>query len=317
MGGTGPRAEPTAPGLDGAARSATDRIGPRVVALGGGHGLATTLRAARHYASTVTAVVSVADDGGSSGRLRRERAGLPAPGDVRMCLAALASEGSALGRALGRRFDAGELAGHALGNILLAGLAEELGDMTSAAVEIARLIDARGLVLPATNVPVTLAARSGERDLRGERDVAAARGMRTVWLEPTAPPAAPGVIEAIACADQIVLGPGSLFTSVLAAAIVPDVRDALADASGQRVYVANLAPEVPETEGMTVADHIDALRSHGVTIDLALSQPDALPRGRPSVRCVEAAVAEPGAVVHDPARLADVLSTLVRSGGGT
>jgi uncharacterized cofD-like protein len=275
------------------------------------------LRALRHYASDVCAVVNVADDGGSSGRLRRERVGMPAPGDLRMCLSALAAEDSALGRALERRFDGGDLAGHPLGNILLAGLAEDLGDMGAAAAEVARLVGAVGRVLPATNSPVTLVADSSGRHLRGEQHVAAVGGMRTVWLEPHDPPAGAGVVDAIGAADQVVLGPGSLFTSVLAAAIVPDVRAALATTSAQRVYVCNLAPEVPETEGMSVADHLDALSAHGVEVDVALSQPDALPRGRPSVRCVEAAVAEPGAVVHDPVRLAEVLSTLVRTGGGS
>ncbi|MGH9093536.1 MAG: gluconeogenesis factor YvcK family protein [Acidimicrobiales bacterium] len=241
--------------------------GPYVVAVGGGHGLAATLQAVRTYAGRITAVVSVADDGGSSGRLRP--LGLPAPGDLRRCLVALAPEGSVWSDAFAYRFTAGELEGHALGNLIIAGLAGVTGDFASALDHAAELLGTVGRVLPATEVPVSLKADVGGREVVGQVKVAEAGGLAIggVSLVPPDPPAPEEVLRAVADADQVVIGPGSLFTSVLAACVVPGIRDALAARSGGRVYVCNLRPQVPETDGFEPVHHLDVLLAHGITVD--------------------------------------------------
>ncbi len=300
----------------------TNAGGPRVVAVGGGHGLAATLCALRSYASSVVAVVSVADDGGSSGRLRELIPELPAPGDVRRCLSALADEGSVLGASLEHRYAAGELRGHAFGNLLLATLAEQLGSFGAAVDEVARLVGAAGQVLPATSEPVRLEGlcsgdgcgfAPGMDHVVGQVALQNTSGLTRLRLRPVAPVSSPAVRDAILAADQVVLGPGSLFTSVLAAAITPAVRDAMAATAAQRVYVANLAPQVPETEGFTTADEVAALAAHGVPVDVVLADVGR-PCGTPphAVRCVEAQVATDGGAVHDPVRLAEALPALLR-----
>ena len=193
---------------------------PRVVAIGGGHGLAQTLKAVRRYAGELTAVVSVADDGGSSGRLR-ELLGIPAPGDLRRCLSALLPEGSPLVEALEHRFGSGALAGHAFGNLFIAAMALATGDFVSGVEEAGRVLGAVGRVLPATELPVVLKAQTAGGEIIGQVRVMTSDEIATVSLVPPDPAPPPAVIEAIAGADQIVLGPGSLFTSVLAACVVP------------------------------------------------------------------------------------------------
>src|SRR5687768_16209156 len=200
--------------------------GPRVVAIGGGHGTAVTLAAVRRYAGEVTAVVSVADDGGSSGRLR-QALGIPAPGDLRRCLVALSDpDTNALAAAFEHRFDDG----HALGNLLIAGLTASTGSFIAALHEAARLLDARGTVLPATTDPVVLKAVADCGEVEGQVNVASAGRIAHVSVVPpdAAPP--PEALEAIDRADQLLLGPGSLFTSVLAVVAVPALRQALTDA---------------------------------------------------------------------------------------
>jgi len=280
-----------------------------VVAIGGGHGLAATLQAARLYAGTVTAVVSTADDGGSSGRLR-EMFGVPAPGDIRRCLAALADPDSELGQALEHRFESGELAGHALGNLLLVGLTEATGDFVGAIAEVGRLVGAQGTVLPTTVEPVVLRAESSRGTVEGQVEVQDSGGIRRVTLVPPDPPAPSLVLDAIGAADQVVLGPGSLYTSVIAATLVPDVRRALRATGAQRVYVANLAPQEPETAGFDTTDHVGALAEHGIEVDVVLCHPGRLPRTPVEVTCVERPVADDGGRVHDPARLAEALAAL-------
>jgi uncharacterized cofD-like protein len=194
----------------------------RVVGIGGGHGLAVTLRAAQQYADDVTAIVSVADDGGSSGRLRAST-GLPAMGDLRVCLTALAAPDDSWARALEHRFHGGELDGHALGNLVLTALAEELGDLSAAVVAVASQLGLRATILLATDVAVTLVAESDAGPVVGQVAVHAANGIKRVALEPEDPPAGAGVVAAIEAADQIVIGPGSLYTSVLAALQEHDV----------------------------------------------------------------------------------------------
>lgn len=284
--------------------------GPAVVALGGGHGLSTTLRAVRQYAGTVTGVVSVADDGGSSGRLR-EALGIPAPGDIRRCFTALGDSGLPLTNALEHRFVGGDLDGHAVGNILIAGLTEALGSFTAALDEVGRLVGVHGRVLPATVGAVVLKAESAEGEVEGQVAVANAARVTCVSLVPPDPEAPNEVLEAIAAADQVVVGPGSLFTSVLAVVAVPAIRDALAAAAGKVIYVANLRQQAPETEGFDVAAHVAALRAHGVEPDVVLHDPATLPIGDLDVRVVEAPLAAADGDGHDPAQLAAALSGLV------
>lgn len=283
------------------------RPGPRVVAIGGGHGLAATLRAVRTYAGQVTAVVSVADDGGSTGRLRAA-APRPAPGDLRKCLVALAGEPSPLTRAMEHRFVAGELAGHAFGNLLIAALEESEGDLVVALDEIGALIGAVGRVLPTTTVPVELeAVVDSGAVVTGQVAVGARADVRTVRLTPAHVPACPDAVEAIAAADQLVLGPGSLFTSVLAATAVEGIRQAVVDSPATLVYVCNLRPQASETEGFGVADHVEALHRHGLDPDVVLFDPDAIGDAAGVPGAVAAPLARPSQLAHEPALLAEAL----------
>jgi uncharacterized cofD-like protein len=301
-----------------------------VVAVGGGHGLAATIRAARRYARRVTAIVSTADDGGSTGRLRRSPGlglALPAPGDLRHCLVAMASTpGRDAGRppagplveALEYRFDGTDVEGHALGNLVLAALTAVTGDFVEAVDEAARLLgldpdEAR--VLPATAEPVELRASTTTGDeVVGQVAVSETLDVDRVRVVPDRPPAPADAVEALLDADQIVLGPGSLYTSVLAAAAVEDVRRAVAEGRGQRVYVCNLRAEACEARGYDVAAHVEALARHGIEPDVVVLQPGALPRGEVSagIRVVEADVARPHGLAHDSEKLAATLGALAR-----
>jgi uncharacterized cofD-like protein len=283
--------------------------GPAVVALGGGHGLSATLRAARRYAGDITAVVSVADDGGSSGRLR-SAFGIPAPGDLRRCLVALADDSLWTGL-FEHRFGAGELEGHAFGNLLIAALADYTGDFEVALHETGRLLGLEGRVFPATREPVVLKAEVEGTSVEGQVAVSNSGRISGISVIPPDARTPAGALEAIAAADQIVVGPGSLFTSVLAVVAVPAIREALAAAPGRKVYVCNLRPQVPETEGFDVADHVAALADHGLEVDVVLCHPGALPMGDGDVACVEEPVAAPDLSEHDPALLAEALSRLI------
>jgi uncharacterized cofD-like protein len=307
---------------------------PHVVAVGGGHGLAATIRAVRRYAGRITAVVATADDGGSTGRLRDAMA-LPAPGDVRHCLVAMAGddpgadpgdrpggEPTPLVDALEFRFEGTDVAGHALGNLLLAGLAAVTGDFVAAVDEASRLV---GLdpdvarVLPATVEPVVLRATvagvpGGE--LTGQVAISRAGGIDLVAVEPAGARAPAAAVEALVDADQIVLGPGSLYTSVLAAAVVDEVRRGIADSRGRVVYVCNLRAEGTETFGYDVADHVAALWRHGIAPEVVVTQAGGLPLGGlrelgAGVELVRADVARPPGVAHDSAKLAAVLAELL------
>jgi uncharacterized cofD-like protein len=281
--------------------------GPTVVAVGGGHGTAVTLRAALVYGGKVTGVVSVADDGGSSGRLR-ELLDVVAVGDLRKCLVAVAEPGSALAAAFERRFTEGELAGHPLGNLLLAGLIGTLGDLEAAVDEAGRLLGARGRVLPATTASVVLCATGVGGSVRGQVAVGSHSLIERVELVGDDVRAPATVIEALLEADQIAIGPGSLFTSVLAAASVPGVTEAMHESRAQRVYVCNLRPQLPETEGFTVADHVDALTRHGVPVDLVIVDHDApMSPGELGVDCLGAPLLGRNRLVHDPDLLAAAL----------
>jgi uncharacterized cofD-like protein len=285
----------------------------KIVALGGGHGLATTLQAARRTGSDVTAVVSVADDGGSSGRLRATF-DMPAPGDLRRCLVALAREDSVWAKAFDHRFDAGELKGHAFGNLVITGLAEATGDFRVALEEAARLLGVEGRVLPATSVPVVLKARVAGREVVGQMRLVDAPGrIEGVSIMPPDAPVPPEVLAAIAEADVVVLGPGSLFTSVLATCVVPGIADALAARRGGRVYVCNLRPQDHETDGFCAADHLAVLAAHGVPVDVMVHDPAHMPLSGPidsAVKVVTRSLTCADGFGHDPALLSTVFTEI-------
>jgi len=288
---------------------------PHVVAVGGGHGLAVTIRAVRHYAGRTTAVVSTADDGGSTGRLR-SAIDMPAPGDLRRCIEAMAGEsGQPLTGALDYRFTGSDVEGHALGNLLLAGLHAVTGDFVVAVDELSRLVGvdpAAGRVLPATVDPVVLRAGVADgRQVTGQVAITRTVGIERVVVQPSDAAVPPDAVEALIDADQVVLGPGSLFTSVLAAAVVDGVRDALKRSAGRRVYVCNVRAESGETRGYDVAAHVAALRRHDIEPDVVLAQRGALPLGDVGVEVVEADVVRPNGLAHDPALLGAALAGLV------
>jgi uncharacterized cofD-like protein len=284
---------------------------PSVVAIGGGHGTAVTLKAARRYAGVLTGVVSVADDGGSSGRLR-ELLNVVALGDLRKCLVALADEDSALTHAFERRYDEGELAGHALGNLILAGLIDATGDLVLGVAEAAQLLGASGDVLPATSERVVLKAEAGQGTVSGQVAVKGTRDIQQVSLVPGDALPPPLVVERIAEADQIVIGPGSLFTSVLAAAAVGGIADAVASSKAQVVYVCNLRPEVSETEGYDVSDHLAALTRHNVRVDLVLCDSiRGMSIGMTDIPVHDVPLTGENTLVHSPAKLAQALSGLL------
>jgi uncharacterized cofD-like protein len=318
--------------------------GASAVALGGGHGLHATLSALRlladggRIADSVTAVVTVADDGGSSGRLRRELGLLP-PGDLRMALAALASDdpaGRRWGALVQHRFGGtGALAGHAVGNLLLAGLMDVLGDPVAALDQVGALLGLRGRVLPMSCEPLDIEAevtglgeQPAERHrIRGQVAVASTPGrVRQVWLRPDRPRACPEAVEAVRAADVLLLGPGSWFTSVLPHLLVPELRDAVIASRARRVIVLNLAPEPGETAGFSpeqhlavLSQHAPALRVDAVVADVAaVPVPDRLhraaavmlsPGGR--VHLAPVAAADPAVPRHDPVSLAAALAAVL------
>ena len=281
-----------------------------VVAIGGGHGLAATLRAVRTYTDQVTAIVSVADDGGSSGRLRELLHIIP-PGDLRKCLVALAEPGSLLASAFEYRFGEEELAGHALGNLILAGLIDGTSDPVAALDEACRLLGVEGRILPATTDPVVLKAEADGGPVAGQVAVSATDNIRRVSLVPADPSAPVQAVEALERAEQIVLGPGSLFTSVLAAIAVPEIRAGINRSEAIKVYVCNLRPQLPETEGFDVARHVEALVAHGVDVDVTVCDTSFLARGNPPGPVVDVPLARANGMAHDPTRLAATLSDLL------
>ncbi|MGN8246190.1 gluconeogenesis factor YvcK family protein [Cellulomonas soli] len=249
---------------------------PAVVALGGGHGLSATLSALRLMTDRITAVVTVADDGGSSGRLREELDVLP-PGDLRMALAALCDD-SDWGRTwrdvMQHRFaSTGSLDQHAVGNLLIVAIWELLGDTVEGLDLVGRLLGARGRVLPMAAVPLEIEADVQHPDgactqVRGQSTVAlTADPITRVRLVPADPPACPEALAAVAAADWVVLGPGSWYTSVLPHLLVPALRDALLATSAPIILTLNLEPEAQgETDGMRAEAHLDALRVHAPTL---------------------------------------------------
>lgn len=296
--------------------------GTGAVAIGGGHGTARALRALLHVVDRVTAIVTVADDGGSSGRLRRDLQ-VPPPGDLRMALTALAAD-SELRRLVTYRFERGELAGHSLGNLMLIALRELSGqDLVVALDRLAGLLDVPGRVLPCTTTPVTLHGRTADGVVRGQAAVAATPRLQRVWLEPSDAAATPAALEAIRGADLVVLGPGSLYTSLLPNLLVPGVREAINEAEGQIVLVANLREQPGETEGMQLRDHLDALRDHlgHLSIDVLAVHDGAPPAVGAPLRVEREALSSRVPRVetadlldgdaHDPRRLGELLGRIL------
>jgi uncharacterized cofD-like protein len=239
------------------------RRGVNIAVLGGGTGLATLLRGLKQYSSNLTAVVTVFDDGGSSGRLRRELGILP-PGDIRHCLVALAEAEPLMTKLFEYRFRGGALDGHAFGNLFIASLAGVTGDLELAVKETSKILKIRGRVLPTTAHDVVLAAELDDgRIIEGESKITGARGRITrVSLRPADPTPLPDALEAIADADVIVLGPGSLYTSLIPNLLVPRVADALRESDAPCVYICNIMTQPGETDGYTAADHVRAIHAH-------------------------------------------------------
>jgi len=233
--------------------------GPHVVAIGGGHGLSKTLRSAVSYAGRVDAVVSVADDGGSSGRLA-PHLDIPPPGDIRKCLIALTPEESIWRQLFEYRFESSDVAGHSLGNLILAGLSDIEGSFEQALIRTERLLGASGSVIPACRDHLRLEAESLGETLHGQVTIQNHRGhIDAIRVTPASAAATPRAIDAIEDADQIILGPGSLMTSTIAAMRVPGITEAINASSAQLVYVGNLITQDGETLGMDGMDHVDAL----------------------------------------------------------
>ncbi|MDT5289330.1 MAG: hypothetical protein QOF88_4219 [Mycobacterium sp.] len=304
----------------------------RIVALGGGHGLYATLSAARRLTPYVTAVVTVADDGGSSGRLRNELDVVP-PGDLRMALAALAADsphGQLWGTIIQHRFGgSGALAGHPIGNLLLAGLNEVLADPVAALDELGRILGLKGRVLPMCPIALQIEADVGglesdprmSRVIRGQVALATTVGkVRRVRLLPSNPPATRQAIDAIMAADLVVLGPGSWFTSVIPHVLVPQLAEALQATQARRALVLNLVAEPGETAGFSAERHIHVIAQHapGFTVHDIIVDAAGVPgeREREQLRRTAAIldaevefadVSRPGTPLHDPARLAAAL----------
>ena len=244
--------------------------GPRIVVIGGGHGQATLLRGLKQITHNLTAIVTVADDGGSSGRLRKDLGILP-PGDIRNCLAALSDDEALLGQLFQYRFPDGEagLNGHSFGNLFISALAEITGSFEEAVAESGHVLAVQGRVLPSTNHDVRLVADVAlphvvsEVRVAGESKIPQSAGkIRRVWLEPNTPPAFPEAIRAILSAEVILIGPGSLYTSILPNLLVPDLAEAIRSSKALKCYVCNVATQKGETDGYDCADHIRALVDH-------------------------------------------------------
>ena len=285
-------------------------MGCNVVAIGGGHGLSATLRAVRRYADDICGVVTVGDDGGSTGRLRR--AGWDVvPGDLRKSLVALAPTDSLLAAGMEHRFEAGELAGHTAGNLLLAAMMRECGgDLIAVLDALGEALGTVGRVLPAAVNPVTLLGETPTAWVRGQVEVAATTDLVRLGFEPADPVVPAAAVDAIVTADQVILGPGSLYTSVLAAAAVPGIRRAVARSTAQVVYVANLAAHEPESSGYDVSDHVAALAEHGLTPDAVLYDPDRLAGVDGLSTAVGEHLTDTNPWVHDAERLAEALAGL-------
>lgn len=243
--------------------------GPRVVVIGGGTGLSNLLRGLKAYTNNITAIVTVGDDGGSSGRLREELGVLP-PGDIRNCITALADEDKLVTELFRYRFESGQgLEGHSFGNLFLTALCDiTKGDMLEAARVASRVLNSCGQVLPSTLESITLVAELDDgRIIRGESTITGAKSkIKGLSCEPVSPPVTPEAKEAITNAELIVLGPGSLYTSIIPNLLVPGVCEAIQQSNAPKIYVCNVITQQGETDGYSVADHVRVLLKHaGIT----------------------------------------------------
>jgi len=261
--------------------------GPRIVAIGGGTGLSVLLRGLKEHTSNLTAIVTVADDGGSSGVLRNEL-GIPPVGDIRNCIVALADAEPLMSEVMQYRFPAsiegetGGLAGHALGNLLIAAMtAVEDGDFEDGIRLMNRILAVRGQVVPVSPTPLTLHARLKDGSVvDGQSQVMRTSGIDRVWLTPDEVRPSEDALSAIADAELIVLGPGSLYTSLLPSLLIPAIRDAVAHAQAPRIFICNVATQEGETTGFDLADHVEALISHTTPdlVDIVLANNHPAPR---------------------------------------
>lgn len=235
----------------------------RVVAIGGGTGLASVLRGLKTYPCDITAVVTVADDGGSSGRLRKDMGILP-PGDIRNCLLALANAEPVMTSLFNHRFTRGELSGHNFGNLFLAAVTEMTGDFQIAVRTMSEILAVRGKVLPATLCDVTLYAEMDDGTVvNGEFAIPEARKkIKRLGLNPPNPRALGEAVKEIHNAHGIIIGPGSLFTSVIPNLLVPGIREAIADSKAPKLYVCNVMTQPGETDGFSAGDHVRAIQEH-------------------------------------------------------
>ncbi|MBI1884843.1 MAG: YvcK family protein [Chloroflexi bacterium] len=242
------------------------RRGPKIVAIGGGTGLSIVLRGLKEYTTNLTAIVTVADDGGSSGRLRRELGILP-PGDVRNCIAALADAEPLMTKLFQYRFSDGSgLAGHSFGNLFIVAMSGVVGNFEDAIRQTSRVLAVRGQIIPSTLANVTLCARTSDAEtIEGESSITESKSkgsIKEVFLQPSNPPAFPEAVRAILDADLIVLGPGSLYTSVLPNLLVEGIRRAVFASPAVKVYVCNVATQPGETDGYGVREHAAAIEAH-------------------------------------------------------
>jgi uncharacterized cofD-like protein len=312
-----------------------DPAGPAVVAIGGGHGQASALEAIQTYAGSISALVSVADDGGSSGRLTR--LGIPPPGDIRRCLLALTPDPSLWSELFAHRFTLGDISDHSLGNLILVALTDLFGDFPSAVDTAAQMLGALGEVIPVADHPVTLSAVIEGKAVTGQASITSTEGhISSLEIEPSDTMASRRALEAVARADQVVIGPGSLYTSVISALMAQMLAPAVMEAEAQRVFVLNLVTQEGETLGMSGKDHIDALAEHvgieGSGVVVAHDGPIDVPPGHEVVwvsaedaarhgwELVLADVTYAGAEwpQHDPIKLGRVLEELAPTPrGGT
>lgn len=317
-------------------RAEEDASGPAIVAFGGGHGLYAALRAFRLVTDRLTAVVTVADDGGSSGRLRDEIGGLP-PGDLRMALAALCDDGewgSTWRDVIQHRFSStGPLDGHSTGNLLIATLWQLLGDPVDGLDWMARLLRAHGRVLPMSSVPLTIEADVRDREtgetatVRGQSDVAVTTGtVETIRLDPPDPPARRETLESVLQADVINLGPGSWYTSVMPHLLVPELADAICRSTALKLLTLNLTAASGETRDLSMCDHLEALHLHApelrfnyVLADTAVAaQEPGLQKAAAELfgaTLVTSHVAETNGKEHDQRQLADTYRDILAREG--
>jgi len=283
----------------------------KVAAIGGGHGTAVTLRALGLLNCEVTAIVSVADDGGSTGALR-DSLGIAGIGDIRKCLGALAGEDKPWGDLFEFRFQDTTMGNHAFGNLFLAAAIAGASSLEVAVASVAKLINARGSVVPASQAGVELEADTDSGTISGQVAIGLRNDVKRIRTVPTSVHAPESALRAIREADYVLLGPGSLFTSVLAACVVPGITEAIASSAAECLWIANLMGQDPETEGLGLVRQFDALTSHGVQIDTVVVQDSGVTvEDIPVVRVISADVARGNLKAHDPEKLARVLAQLM------